>query len=399
MTNEELGKDKDIENEDKWFEDYASSEESDFQIQEYDLTASPNDFNIMTIFSFIESGAIKIPGFQRNFVWDINRSSKLIESLIMGLPVPQLFLYEEGRNRFLVIDGQQRLMSVYYFIKQRFPRKGKSVHLRHVFDIEGKIPDEILQDDEYFTPFKLHLPERLPRRRNKFQGLVYATLGEYKSQFDLRPIRMVIVKQNAPEGDDSAVFEIFNRLNTGGMNLRPQEIRTSLYHSEFYEMVNNVNTLGEWRRFLGRPDPDVHMKDVEILLRGFAMLIEGDKYNPSMVKFLNVFSEHAKGFDPPRLQYLQSLLESYLQSCSELPLDAFQGPSRRFSPMTFESVFVAVCRKPYSTNGLVSGKIDPASVDSLKADKAFSDASQSNTTSTTNVKTRLSRARELIVLK
>lgn len=96
------------------FEDEAG-ETGDFQIKEYDITASSNDFNMSTMFSFIESGAVKIPGFQRNYVWDIKRVSKLIESIIIGLPIPQIFLYEEARNKFLVIDGQQRFMSIYYF--------------------------------------------------------------------------------------------------------------------------------------------------------------------------------------------------------------------------------------------------------------------------------------------
>src|SRR6266436_9534638 len=91
-----------------WYEDRSEQEaQDDYPIDQYDLTATPNDFNILTIFSFIQSGAVKIPGFQRNFVWDQRRASKLVESLIIGLPVPQVFLYEESRNKFLVIDGQQ----------------------------------------------------------------------------------------------------------------------------------------------------------------------------------------------------------------------------------------------------------------------------------------------------
>lgn len=92
-----------------WYEDSPDPEDDAYPIGQYDITASPNDFNVLTIFSFIESGAVRIPGFQRNYVWDIKRASRLIESLIIGLPVPQVFLYEESRNRFLVIDGQQRL--------------------------------------------------------------------------------------------------------------------------------------------------------------------------------------------------------------------------------------------------------------------------------------------------
>src|SRR5579863_2811998 len=135
--------DEDVAKRPDWFEDYVD-EEDDVQINEYDITATPNDFNVSTLFNFVESGAVRIPGFQRNFVWDRARSSKLIESLILGLPVPQLFLYEQSRNRFLVIDGQQRLMSIYYFIKKRFPLKEKRSELRTIFDEKGTIPDEVL---------------------------------------------------------------------------------------------------------------------------------------------------------------------------------------------------------------------------------------------------------------
>ena len=94
-----------------WYEDESETEieNEGYPIDNYEITATPNDFNIITIFNFIESGSINIPGFQRNYVWDIKRASKLIESLIIGLPVPQIFLYEEARNKFLVIDGQQRI--------------------------------------------------------------------------------------------------------------------------------------------------------------------------------------------------------------------------------------------------------------------------------------------------
>ncbi|MEJ5178858.1 DUF262 domain-containing protein [Erwinia sp. MYb416] len=162
--------------ENSWFEDYADNTDP-FQIAEYDITSTPNDFNVMTLFSFIESGAVKIPGFQRNFVWDIARSSKLIESLILGLPVPQIFLYEQGRNNFLVIDGQQRLMSIYYFVKKRFPRKEMRVELREIFDKAGRIPEEVLHDDTYFQSFNLKLPEKIPGVKSIFKNLNYSTLG------------------------------------------------------------------------------------------------------------------------------------------------------------------------------------------------------------------------------
>ena len=308
-----------------WFDDYSEEEEADGQIEEYDLTSSPNDFNVLTIFNFIESGAFVIPGFQRNYVWDITRASKLVESLILGLPVPQVFLFESAKNKFLVIDGQQRLMSIYYFVKQRFPRRERRSDIRRFFAEEGKIASEILFDDEYFTQFKLSLPESLPSQRNKFKGLNYSTLGEYKTRFDLAPIRNVIVRQGTQKGgdDDSAIYEIFNRLNSGGVNLRPQEIRTSLYHSAFYEMLNEINRANKWRTLVGKSEPDLHLKDVEILLRGFAMLVDRKHYAPSMIKFLNQSSKKFKTMSEDKRRYLRELFHSFLTSTSELPDDAF----------------------------------------------------------------------------
>ena len=381
--------------EESWFDDYA--EESDeIEIHEYDITASPNDFNVLTIYNFIESGAVRIPGFQRNYVWDISRASKLIESLLLGIPVPQIFLYETDRNQFLVIDGQQRLMSIYYFIKQRFPRKDKRAELRSIFDEQGKIPDDILHDDRYFENFRLKLPQ-ISNNQNQFKGLSYATLGNYKTQFDMRVIRNVIIKQNAPQGDDSAMYEVFNRLNTGGINLKPQEIRTSMYHSPFYEMLNKANSRPEWRRLLANQEQDIHMKDVEILLRAFAMLVDGDNYAPSMIKFLNQFSRKCKNQTPEQIKFLSDLMDSFLNACTNLPENAFfNKKSRRFHIALFEAAFTATCRNALQERRMLNGIVDNARLQALENDPTFLDALKEGTTQTKNVKIRIERAIEIL---
>ncbi|MER8386619.1 DUF262 domain-containing protein [Mesorhizobium sp. M1428] len=381
---------------DSWFDDYADDADEG-QVDEYDITATPNDFNVLTLYSFIEAGAVRIPGFQRNYVWDRTRASKLIESLIIGIPVPQLFLYEQSRNKFLVIDGQQRLMSIYYFMKRRFPRTDKRIELRAIFDLHGRIPDEILHDDAYFEDFKLKLTGRLPNESNKFHGLNYSTLGEYKTQLDLRPIRNIVVRQNSPEDDDSAIYEVFNRLNTGGVNLRPQEIRTSMYHSNFYDMLYRINQDKKWREFLGNTEPDLHMKDIEILLRGFAMLIDGDKYAPSLVRFLNHFSRMCESHTKEQNSYLEALFHSFLKACAELQMDAFTNPRNgRFNIALFEAVFTAACSTAFKERRKVKGVINPSEVTSLEKDKDFVLASLEGTTRTSNVETRISKAREII---
>ena len=106
-----------------------------YSVNQYELISLPNDFNIKTIIDFIESNVF-LPGFQRNYVWKIKRASRLIESVIVGLPIPQIFLYEQEKNKFSLIDGQQRLMSIYYFRKGRFPKK------EMLYDLKSKFIDQ-----------------------------------------------------------------------------------------------------------------------------------------------------------------------------------------------------------------------------------------------------------------
>jgi len=377
------------------FEDYADGEDAEVQIDEYDISAVPNDFNVLTINNFIESGALRIPGFQRNYVWDIGRASKLVESLILGIPVPQVFLYEVERNKFYVIDGQQRLMSIYYFIKQRFPRKDKRSELRGIFNEEGRIPLHIIDNDDYFENFRLKLPEALPNSPNKFKDLSFNTLDKYKSQFELRTIRNIIIKQNSPSGDDSSMYEVFNRLNTGGINLRPQEIRLSMYHSDFYEILYRVNIDIRWRKLVGDNTPDLHLKDLEILLRGFALLVDGDGYAPSMVKFLNHFSRKMKSNSSENNRYYLSLIESFLDACGDLPSGVF-AKYGRFNVALFEAVFVAACGGAINDRTLLHDKLKPEYVQAVWEDQAFVDALKEGTTQTKNVVTRLQRAKALL---
>ncbi|ACH39972.1 protein of unknown function DUF262 [Citrifermentans bemidjiense Bem] len=369
----------------------------DISFTEYDISASPNDFNIKTLFDFIGSGVVKIPGFQRNYVWDIKRASKLIESIIIGIPIPQIFLYEEAKNKFMVIDGQQRYMTIYYFMKKRFPRNEKRLELRVIFDQNKGIPETILNNNEYFSDFNLKLPSAQPNQVNKFNGLNYFTLDDAdKISFELRTIRNIIIKQNAPDDEHSVVFEIFNRLNSGGINLKPQEIRTSLFHSAFYDMLYRLNLSQNWRALTPSATPDLNMKDVEILLRGFAMLVDGNTYKPSMTKFLNRFSLKAKMFPGENIIYLERLFERFLEN---VPTEdkIFHSKSGRFNISVFESIFVASCVGAFCNRDLNVSPIGIEKVLSLKEDEGFIEATQFDTASEKNVKYRIERAKEMLV--
>lgn len=382
---------------DTWYDLECYEDEEETTIGEYDITVSPNDFNISTLFNLMDNGVIRLPAFQRNYVWDIKGASKLIESIILGLPIPQVFLYEKGKNNFLIIDGQQRLLSIYFFIKQRFPNSEGRKRLRSYLTGDEVIDQAFLSNDSYFTNFSLKLPSPIATEQNKLDKLKFETLGEYKHSFEyLRTIRSVIIKQNAPEDSDSSMYEIFNRLNTGGQKLKPQEIRMSLYYSNFYKLMFELNNDPRWRDLLGQPSIDLNFKDIEILLRAFAMLFDYKNYRATMTKFLNHFSKVSGSFDDGLIEYLRNLFVSFLSSTESLAAKDFFSQNSKFNISLFEAVFVATCLPFFENKQTVQGKISKQSLDALKKDGRFVDASQSSVGSKSNVTTRMSRAIELI---
>jgi len=261
-------------------------------------------------------------------------------------------------NKYYVIDGQQRLMTIYYFKKQRFPKKEMRAKLRRIFNEEGKIPDNVLNDDMYFSDFKLDLSGPIEENRSKLHNLKYSMLGDYKTSFDLRTIRNIFIKQNSPPKDDSSLFELFNRLNTGGVNLNPQEIRASVYPSKFYDMLNRANLDFRWRKLIGLEEPDMHMKDIEIMLRGFSMLIDREKYKGSMARFLNSYSKKAQGYSEDEVSYLENLFKAFLDKCSILGHNPFTLKTKKFNISMYESVFVALCDTGYRKHNLEVKNID-----------------------------------------
>ncbi|MDR0604290.1 MAG: DUF262 domain-containing protein [Bacteroidales bacterium] len=371
-------------------------QEQDISFSEYDISVSPNDFNVRTLYDFIDSGIVNIPGFQRNYVWDIKRASKLIESLLIGIPVPQMFLYAQEKNSFLIIDGQQRYFTIYFFKKKRFPRLEKRIELRNIFDENKGFPEDILSDNNYFVDFNLQLPDILPDKNNKFNKLNYSTLSEEdRNSFDFRTIRNIIIKQNSPDDGDSVIFEIFNRLNSGSVNLKPQEIRTSLYHSNFYDMLYRINLNANWRTLTPKPTPDLNMKDIEVILRGFAMLANHDNYHPSLIKFLNGFSAQAKKYSAEEIKYFENLFEIFVSEIVNINQKLFFN-KERFNIAVYEAIFVALTEKAYLSKSLDLKKTNLWKVNTLKENADFINASRKSTTSTANVKLRIDKAKELL---
>lgn len=261
---------KDLDNEIEVDED-TGDEELGTHV-EFDIATYPSDLTLSVIHEMWKDKDITIPSFQRNFVWNIKQSSMLIESFLLGLPVPQVFFYIDSDNKNLVIDGQQRIMSVVYFFEGYFGPENMQGR-RAVFRLSG-------------------LSKGSPYSGKKFTDLSTQEQRKLKGAV----LRAVNIKQLAPVNQSTSMFHIFERLNTGGTPLKAQEIRNCVFHGALVDSLHKANDAPNWRTILAKIPLDKHQRDVEMILRIFALSERGSEYEKPMKKFLNQQMEnYAKG--------------------------------------------------------------------------------------------------------
>jgi hypothetical protein len=248
-------------------------ERDDEPYVEFDIAVAPSDPSLELLASQIERGDIIIPFYQRRFVWKIEQSSKLIESFLMGLPVPQVFLYENEDAQLEVIDGQQRLMSIKYYLEGYFGESDRQGR-RQVFRLKG-------------------LSER-----SDFNGLLFSDLpSKYQRKLRNSTLRAINIRQLNPNTGGDSVFHIFERLNTGGTQLKPQEIRNAVYRGPIVEKLWSLNEDANWQKILGLTRPDKNQKDVELVLRLFSLFKNWGSYEKPMLTHLNKFMKRNRNFD------------------------------------------------------------------------------------------------------
>jgi hypothetical protein len=239
-----------------------------------------------------EAAGLSVEGFQRQRVWTASRMEKFVESLLLGWPIPSIFLVVEPDQRYLVLDGQQRLTTLQSFYGGFFP-DGKEFKLKDVA--------EHLQDATYST-----LNQESKRRLN--------------NTF----IQAIVIEPQGEEGKDS-VYRLFGRLNSGGVILTPQEIRVALYRGPLINWIRDLNHDPAWRSLFGAVDRK--LKDHELILRALAMrqVVERmvgawddterarESYRPPMSQFLNNFLQ-----DHRQMQSLdaEALTVAFSESCS-----------------------------------------------------------------------------------
>ncbi len=231
-----------------------------------DMAITGTDWTVETIANQISHGNIDLnPSFQRRNAWSNKFKSKFIESLFLGLPIPQIILAEkkDKRGQFIVIDGKQRLLSLQQFFT--------SSDNKNSFKISGL---EIL---------------------SKFNHMSYNDIqmkGFYDdiNAFNNQTIRTVVIRKWK---DVRELYLLFLRLNTGSVKLSPQELRQALYPGAFIEFINEQSGVNKkLQKMLNINKPDFRMRDVEIFIRYFAFYFFAKEYRGSMQRFLDYTCKH-----------------------------------------------------------------------------------------------------------
>ncbi len=292
----------------------ANTEDDEFVPFKYSITSYGADYTVDGLVKRIENGSIYVPNFQRAYVWTSKQASRFIESLLLGLPVPGIILSKEqgASQKLLVIDGQQRLRTLQYFYSGIFQPTKKEFALEQV--------------------------------QYPFVGRTYDTLSEEdKRLLDDSILHATVVKQDQPTEDDSSIYHIFERLNTGGTLLKPQQIRASIYHGEFSDLLRDLNGNESWRTMFGPINKD--MRDQELILRFFALYFWSDKYSDPMKQFLNKFMSHNKNLNVYSDAELMQLFVGTIETIERCIGYKVFKPQKTLNAAVFDSIMVGIAKR------------------------------------------------------
>jgi Protein of unknown function DUF262 len=247
----------------------------DVNADERKLVTQPYDYSVDQLTSHVDKGKIlliEVP-YQREYVWDDAKASRLIESLLLNVPIPVCYFAENDDGTWEVIDGLQRIHSIVRFLKNEFFLRGLSV----LTELNGKTCAE--------------LPARDQRR------------------IESRTLRFVVITE---ESHPDIKFDVFERLNTGAVKLLPQELRNCIYRGPLNEGLHLLANNAAFRTAIGRQPggtKDPRMRDEELLLRFLSLYADLPGYKAPVTQFLNEYMRTNRR-NPPDPQSVNVLLET-----------------------------------------------------------------------------------------
>lgn len=288
----------------------------------FNISSWGADLSFREIISMYEENELLKPELQRKYVWDKVEASRFIESILMGLPVPSVFFAQAGSQK-LIVDGYQRIMTVYDYV-------------RGIFSADNKL-------------FRLSNSERINERwRNKaFSELSVDEQRKIRST----TIHAIIFEQKKPENDDTSLYQIFERINTSGRTLTPQEIRNCVYQGTFNSLLFELNENEEWRQLFGLKVVDNRMRDIECILRFYVMKSEEVQNSTSkqisLKKALNEYMGANANLNEEKIdEFRRDFLRTITTIYKKLGANAFRNYSNekftnKFHPAIFDAVAIA----------------------------------------------------------
>jgi hypothetical protein len=326
----------------------------------YVISSYGADYTVDGLVKRMREGSIYVPEFQRGFVWDVKDASRFVESLLLGLPVPSIFLSKESdTGKLLVVDGQQRLLSLRYFY------------------------------DGIWEPTKREFSLRGVDRT--FEGKTYKGLrDEDRRRLDDAILHVTIFKQDEPSEDQSGIYQVFERLNSGGKKLTPQEIRSAVHHSGgMRELLRDLNRNEEWRSIYGPEDG--RMRDQELVLRFLAFFYDAENYKSPLLNFLNAFMGRHKKLEKTRANEMKSAFSDTIHVIHQAIGNSAFRPVRALNAAVFDSVMVGLARR-IKRGRVTDLKELKAEYEELLHNQEFLDACGRGTAGEERVKTRIGLA-------
>jgi Protein of unknown function DUF262 len=301
-----------------------------------------------------EDDRITTAGFQRSFVWTRPQMDKFIESLLLGYPIPGIFLVRQADRRYLVLDGQQRLRTLQHFYKGEFG--GREFALSNVTEA--------------------------------LKGLTYSRMSEeQKRLLDNTFFQATVVDTDGSRESLDAVYQIFERLNSGGTQLTPHEIRVALYAGPFIDFLEKLNQDPEWRTIYGKRSP--RLRDQELVLRILAFYSVGPTYRSPLKTFLNSFASEYRNLQ--RLNHVD--LERSFRQASRLIASAegrqaVRYQSSQVNAALTEALFVGLMRRLDFGSDVETSAVYHAMID-IQSNPNLRNSISRATANEESVKTRL----------
>ena len=321
----------------------------------FSITSYGADYTLDSIVNRIESEKIFVPPFQRKYVWTQIQASRFIESLILGLPVPGVFLSKENESgRLLIVDGQQRMLSIANFYKGIFGEKK--------FRLKNVQPD--------------------------LEGLTYEELKEAdRNRLDDSILHATVIKQDTPSDDESSIYMVFERLNTGGTPLQPQEIRACIYYGSFNELLSELIENTYWREIFGLTNR--RMKEQELILRFYSLFFDYETFKKILKSLLNSFMGTNREFEKHSKESLQTLFNDTIFAVYDsIGKNSFRI-GNRLNAAIFDSVMVGVAKRLILTQRPIDKDKLKTEYENLLVNELFLSYVQSGTSNESSVKGRI----------